>query len=547
VDATLEPEQIEHAVEAIGAEVEQIRALGPSSVELERARVNVLAHEVHEKEAVQGQARKLGYYEMLGGGLEAEQEYLDRVRAATTEDLRRVAVEYLRPERATLVALVPEAARDDLAPETLTAALERGVRPAAQLAAEPLTEDIRRYTLPNGLRVIVKRNDAVPLVAMRLAFLGGQLAETEPTQGISSFLAEMLERGTEQRSSAQIAAEVENIAGALGGFSGRNTFGVTAQFLSETLDTGLDLFTDVVLHPGFPAREIEKLREERIAAIRRLEDNLGSKAFELFADALFVDHPYRFRSIGTEESVKRIDRDALLDYWGRFAHPSNGVLSVVGDTDPDRVVQALSLRFAAWTGPESVRLPERTPPAPPAKPVEVSVEKNKQQVHIVMGFPGLALDDPDGAALEVLTQVLSGQGGRLFLELRDRRSLAYSVSAFSIEGLDPGSFGVYIASAPDKLEESLEGLRAELARLLDGPISGEEISRAQAYLIGSHAISLQRYAAHATGLALNELYSLGATHYLEYASRIEAVTEQDLRRVAARVILLDRPVVAVVR
>ena len=178
---------------------------------------------------------------------------------------------------------------------------------------------------------------------------------------------------------------------------------------------------------------------------------------------------------------------------------------------------------------------------------KVSLEKNKSQVHIIVGFPGLSVSDPDLPALEVLTQILSGQGGRLFRELRDRQSLAYGVYAFSIEGLDPGSFGAYIASAPDKLEQSLDGLRSELRKIAAGPISDEELDRARNYLIGTQAVSLQRYGTQAALLSLDELYGLGAAHHLDYASHIESVTLDDLTRVAQRIIRLDTEVVAIVR
>jgi zinc protease len=546
IDAILEPDKIEPTLGAIAEEVHRMRALGPSEVELERARTNLLASEVHEKETMQGQARKLGYWEALGGGLEGEQAYLERVRRATPDDLRRVAREYLDPERLTVMALLREDVRPALDGDTLVAAYRAGDRKSGVLRSETLRNDIRRYVLPNGLRVIVKPSHAVPLVSMRLAFLGGQLAEQPETQGLASFAAEMIERGTEQRSAQQIAAEVEGIAGGLAGFSGRNSFGVTGEFLRVTLDTGLELFTDVLLHPTFPADEIEKLRTERLAALQRREDHLSARAFELFGDELYGTHPYGFRSLGTEESVKRVEREQLEQFWKRWAVPSNGVLSVVGDVEPDEVANALGVYLADWSGPE-VALPERPQVRAPARAREGEIEKQKQQVHIVVGFLGLAIDDADGAALDVLSNVLAGQGGRLFKELRDKRSLAYSVTAFSIEGVDPGSFAVYMASAPEKLDDALEGIHRELARVVEEPVSIEELDRSRGFLIGTQAVSLQRLSSQASFLALDELYGLGATHYLEFPKRIEAVTVEDVQRVARRLILLDAPVVAVVK
>ncbi len=547
VDATLEPENIEAALIAIRDDIERMRVFGPSETELERARVNFLSHEIREKETVQGQARKLGYYETLAPGLEFEQQYLDHIRRATPQDLKRVAEEYLVFERATVGVLLPDGARPEMDDGTLLANFEAAGQPEARWTAEKLDDGIYRYTLANGLRIVVKPNHSVPLVSMRLAFMGGQLAENEETQGVTSFLSEMLEKGTEQRSSAQIAAEVEGMAGSIEGFSGRNTFGLTAEFLSESIDAGIELFADVFLHPAFDPDEIDKLRAETLAALKRREDQLAQKAFELFAQGLFEGHPYRFTTIGTDASVQAFDSDLLREIWSRYARPSNAVLSVVGDVDADAVVEAIALRLVDWSGPEQVNLPERNAPPAPEEPREVTIEKGKQQVHIVMGFPGIALGDPDQPALDVLTQVLSGQGGRLFMELRDKRSLAYSVTAFSIEGVDPGSFGVYIASSPDKLQESLSGLREQLQRVLDEPFLPEEIERAKAYLIGSHAISLQRYGAQASLLSLDELYGLGASYYLGYPSRIEAVGADDLRRVAKRIIQLDTPLVAIVK
>jgi zinc protease len=151
------------------------------------------------------------------------------------------------------------------------------------------------------------------------------------------------------------------------------------------------------------------------------------------------------------------------------------------------------------------------------------------------------------AALNVLTQVLSGQGGRLFLELRDRQSLAYQVQASSVEGLDPGLFFVYIASAPEKEQQAREGIRSELEKLLAGGISEDELKRARTYLVGTNAISLQRFGTEATLLSLDELYGLGATFHLGYAERVDRVTRDDVMRVARRIIDLDRAVYAVVR
>jgi zinc protease len=548
IDVQLEPDKIRETVFAISREVAQLRELGPSEAELERARTNLLASEVHERETMQGQARKIGSYETIGGGIERERAYLETVRRATVDDVQRMAQTYLDPEGASVVAVLEKGASEAVSEAGLLDALRSGAAAREEeFAGREIHPGIFSYRLGNGLRVIVKPVHSIPLVSMRLSMLGGQLAETSEAEGLSSFLAEMLERGTEQRSAAQLATEIEDIAGGLAGFAGRNSFGVHASFLKETLDTGLDLVADVMLHPAFDADEISKLRVEREAAIRRREDNLSSKAFELLHKGLYADHPYSFQTLGTQASLARFDREMLRGYWDTYAHPSNAVLGIVGDVDPDGIVEAIASHLGDWTGPGQVSLPERAALPTLDGIEEVSVTKDRNQVHVVLGFPGLRIDDPDGPALDVLTQVLSGQGGRLFLELRDKQSLAYSVTAFSIEALDPGLFGVYIASAPEKLEQARAGLRRQLEILLEGSISESELDRARNYLIGSHAVSLQRFGGQASLLSLDELYGLGATHHLDYAKRIEAVGLDDVMRVARRIIDFEHAVYATVK
>jgi len=546
IDAALEPAKLGASVNAIAQEVHRLRDLGASEAELERARINLLASKIHERETMEGQANNLGYYEAIGGGIEHEHAYLEAVRRATTGDLLRVARKYLMPERARVVAVLEKGAEAPTDAALLQALNDGSGTGRTQLAGNEIHPGIWQYQLPNGLRVIVKPVRSIPLVSLHLAMRGGQLAESTDRQGLSTFLAEMLERGTTQRSAAQFAAEVEDIAGSLSGFAGRNSFGLQAQFLKESLDTGLELMADVILRPALDAGEIEKVREEHLAAIKRREDSLSSKALELLQKGLYDAHPYAFLTLGTEASVAAIDRDALRGYLDAYAHPSNAVLSVVGDVEPESVVEALGAHLGEWSGPPAIEFPSHTVPLL-HRVQELSLAKQRSQVHVMLGFPGLRVDDPDVPALHVLTQVLSGQGGRLFLELRDRQSLAYQVQASSLEGLDPGMFMVYIASALEKEQQARDGVRSELVKLLDGGVSEEELVRARSYLVGSYSVSLQRLGTQASLLSLDELYGLGARRSVDYPQRIAAVTKADVERVARRVIDLKIPITAMVK
>jgi zinc protease len=221
-------------------------------------------------------------------------------------------------------------------------------------------------------------------------------------------------------------------------------------------------------------------------------------------------------------------------------------LAVVGDVDPDDVAARLSARLAELDPEpfEEAAVPDEEPPREVRR---AELDKERAQAHLVIGFRGVSVRDPDRYALEVISQILAGQGGRLFLELRDRRSLAYSVSAVNVEGVAPGSFAVYIATAPEKLDEARRGLLDELRGLLDAAPGEAELERARRHLAGSFAIEQQRNAAHAARIAHDALYGLGPDASYAYADRISAVTRDDVLRVARRIIHLDAYTEAVIR
>ena len=216
----------------------------------------------------------------------------------------------------------------------------------------------------------------------------------------------------------------------------------------------------------------------------------------------------------------------------------NLVIAVAGDVDPDEAAARVSSRLA------DLDATDFEPPAPTEEdaPREIRravLRKQRAQSHLVIGFRGLSVRDDDRFALELVTQILSGQAGRLFLELRDRRSLAYTVTASNIEGVAPGTFTVYIATAPEKKEEAQARLLEQLDELVQTAPAADELERAQRFLVGSFAIDRQRNAVHAAHTALDVLYGLGPDSADRYAEEILRVTPEDLLRVARRVIRLD--------
>ncbi len=563
VTASMEPGRTVEVYQTIVAELAAVRQGPASAEELVRARVNLEADFVFRSETVQGQARELGYALTVHDDPDYDDEYIRRINAVSVSDLTGLAGRYLRPDNMTVVSLMPEDAAADgrldhekaLALSAPLAADPAGTKGAATVVAatavaaagpaagpepgRPADTEPDLIRLPNGVRLIIQEHHEVPVFSVRIAMLGGLLAETRTDNGISNFAAEMLTRGTELHDRRQFAAAVESLGGGIDGFSGRNSLGLAGSFLSSRFAEGMALFLEALLHPAFDADEVEKARRELLLAIRHREDSSSRVAFDLAFETVFPTHPYGMTTLGEEQSVAGLTADRLRGFFEERLDPSNMVVTVVGDVDTDRTAELLAGALGRLEVKAGEFVAAETDPAP-ASVRSARHSSDREQAHIVLAWPSVAVDHPDRHALSVLDTVLSGQSGRLFSELRDKRSLAYSVGAFFTQGLSPGLFGAYMATDPSQTGAALEGLLAEFDRVIDHEVEGAELERAKRYLIGSHEIALQSNSAIAEEMIFNELYGLGYLAGRDYARDIEAVTAADLKRVAGRYLALER-------
>ena len=561
VGMTLPREKVRPALTESLRTLAQLATAPPTEEELATIKALVESEAVYARETVQGLARKLGHYETTLGGYEAEEKYHARVAALTPDAVLQVARRYLDFDTAVVTGLLPggtqltdadvNAALDEARrePGVTTPARRAQTVPAAAMprlrGTGPEAGKVLLETLPNGGRLILREERATPLVAMRAAFVGGLRFETEETNGLTTMLSRMLTRGTTSLGAEEIQHVMDACAGSIGGAGGRNSVSLRAEALSRHLDRALSLFADCLLDPGFPEEELERERNLQLQEIAAREDRPSSLAFDAFSRALFQHHPYRMPQIGERATVERLAAEQLRAHHRRFLDPSRMVLAIIGDVNGPEVVERVRTLFGA-AGEATGPLPEVPREAPPTELRRVHRTLARAQAHVVLGFQGLTLFDPDRHALEVLSTVLSGMGGRLFTELRDKRSMAYSVTSMAVEGLDPGYFAVYIGTSPDKREAAEAGMEVELRRVLDEPITPAELDRARAHLVGTHEIGLQRNGARAALFALDSVYGLGLDNFEHYDEHIQAVTAEDVLRVARRIIQLDRAVVAVV-
>ena len=519
-----------------------------STEELDKARIAAETGFVRQLETAQGRARSIGWHATVAGDPQFGHVYLDRIRAVRRHDVAAVMRRYLRPENASVAAILPK--------RTAASATKRFARQAEQrvrrsLAKAPVVAAPveKRVALPNGMVVLVRRDASVPVVAMRAVWKGGQRVEDAKTAGASTLLARMLTRGCGKLDASAVADRIDRLGGSLGGVTGRNSFGVSAEWLARTWKPGLDLVADCILDPRFPQAELVRERRLLLDDQTAQADSPTQVAFRVFSEALYGDHPYARDALGTPDAVSDLSRSALAAFYADRYPVSGLTLAIVGDVEIDEVIAAVQARFGA--------LPKAKAAALAVKPLvldgrssterEVYRYLDRQQAHLVVGFPGATVDAKDRFALELLVAILGGQSGRLFGELREKQALVYRVSAHSIEGIDPGFVAVYLSCAPDKLPAAIAGVRSELARVRTGGVTADEVERARNYLIGSHQIAMQRRAAVANAMAYHEAYGLGWQSWAGYDDAIRAVTPADIAAAAQTYLRADRAITATVQ
>jgi zinc protease len=550
------------ALEALEASVRVLRAMIHAPAEdKEVATVIALieAEAVYQRETVQGLARKLGYYEAVAGGLEQEARYYEAVAQVTPDSLREVARRHLRFDRAVVTGLLPRGAPLD----------EAGVRGILERAQREIPVPLpprRRADLPrldvlgsprprrpelvverlgSGATVVVREERSVPLFAMRAVFPGGLRYERPEENGRLTLASRTLTRGTKRLDAEELSHLIDALAGSLGASAGLNSTSVRGEFLSKHFAAAAELFADVIRDPAFPETEVARERSQLLLDIASRDDRPSMAAMELFSKTLYRRHPYRLSALGEQSTVEALSAADLRAYHARFMRNDALTLVVVGDVDAGEVLAFARRRFG-----ESGEPPQPSPDVPQEEawtgPRTARRTLQKAQSHLVLGFLGARLSDPWRRALEVLQNILGGQSGRLFLELRDRRSMAYSVAALLKEGVDPGSFAIYMGTSPEKIDPAIEAVRQQLQRVRDERVPDVELDRAKEHLIGTHAVGLQRNSARAGLIALDTCYGLGPEASNRYPEEIAAVTAEEVRDAAQRVIDFEREALVVV-
>lgn len=396
----------------------------------------------------------------------------------------------------------------------------------------------QKYTLSNGITLIVKENHHAPSVVVRSHLHGGSNLDGPDQAGLASFTTSVMRRGTAKRTFAEINETIESVAASIYVNSGRHLTGFGGKSLAEDFDLLVEMMTDILLTPTFPLEEVEKVRGQIITSLKEAEDSPRSMAGHYFREMLYgINHPYGRPASGTVGSVGHLSRAELINFYQQTLHPHAGAVVVVGDINSEAVYQTLETSLGQWQPghpPPDTTLPEPQSLAAPVR--HVHPMPNKSQADLILGNMGPKRQADDFYAAEVGDTILGqlGLGGRIGLNVRDKEGMAYYARTSLGGNLGPSPWTVYAGVNPADIDKAVDLILAEVRRFRDEPVIDQELADAKAYLTGTLPLQLETNEGIASLLLEAHLYELGDDFIARYPDLINAVTQEEIQATAQK-------------
>jgi len=405
-----------------------------------------------------------------------------------------------------------------------------------------------RWVTKSGMVVLFIERHSLPIVHLQLLVKAGSVFDPTGQEGTANMVADLLDEGTPTRTSQQLAEAVDFLGASLSASAGEEFTAVSLSVLKKDAAAGMELFSDALLHPTFPEKEIERVRQQILGGLVAEEDEPEAVADKAWQELVYGTHPYHHPVEGYPASLPAITRKQLVEFHQRYYQPRQAILAVVGDLKRAEVERLIAHYLGEWkNAPGDAPPPVIESPTPPQPQVKL-IDKELTQATILMGHLGVARSNPDYYAISVMNYILGGGGfsSRLLKQIRDNQGLVYGArSAFS-PMKSGGSFEISLqtknATANQAIDETLKLVRQFQAE----GATQQELDEAKAYLIGSFPLRLDTDAKLVGLLPILEFYNLGLDYFDTYPDKIRAVTLDDIKRTATTYLHPDRMVLVVV-
>ncbi len=523
IHALVLPDKLEDVRRLALLEVRKLAEEVITPSELERIKNQVVASYYRNRETHASLAHDYVTNEVYAGDYGFSETYVERVKRVTPEDIRRAAAAYLREGVMSEVRVYPKGAAGP-------AAAEKG-----RAAAKP---ELKKVVLPNGLTLLLERDASSPDVALQFAMQGGVRYESPETNGVSQLVSALLTKGTSAKSQSDIASLTEGWGGAVQGFSGQNSLGLTMTALSAYRGDALKLLSELIKDPAFAEDEVAKAKALQHQDLLGRADNIFAYVSQSLRRHFFLKHPYGMDPLGTEASIAGLGRRDVQAFYGRSFRPDRAVLVVSGDIDPAETEKLAGELFGSLKSP--------APDDPKLEPEALNEVRSvtdhvrREQAVVAVAFGGVRISDERRYAYEILNAVMNGSAGRLYNRIRGQSGLSYVTGSNLAMGVDAGYFSMYASVQPDRAEETLKMILKEAEDLRKSGITDEELASAKIQLVGDHEHVLESKGSRALELGFSELYGMGTAAFRDYPEKVRAVTRADVQRVIQDFVDPDR-------
>lgn len=538
IQAQLDPENVPRLWEGLVALLANLNMDSFTPAALERAKLNMEDSLFQAKETLSGLASKLGYFQFHEQSVEAEQRYLYLVRHMDAGQINALIAEHIRPDGLAAAVFTPQ-------PEALDAAgmllrmkehwpwTDAGTPDQSNEAPGVAGREIIR--LAPGRTLVLLPDASLPYTALNISWAGGDLLLAPGEQGLAELTARVWTKGTKGRDAVQIQDFLADRAARVVAGASLEQFSLGAHYPSRFSGEILPFILELIQEPSWAPEELARAKKEQAASIVRSEDHPVGLAFRRIFPFLFPDHPYGYQRAGNPDTVNAFTREQVAMFWER-QQGLPWVLSVSGDFHRQEIIHLA----------ESIAKSEPQPLALLSAPVwgrdreAILNLADRNQAHVFAVFPVPGLIHADTPGLKVLREVLAGQSGMLFQDLRDNQGLAYSVSAFLWQDSLAGFLAFYIATSPDKVDEAMAGFHKAVRRLIESPLSDAELDRAKNLLWGDYHRGRQPLMARAHEVSEALSRGLDADYQLHILEQTRQVTLEDLSGLAKTYLQWDR-------
>nr|MBA2404993.1 insulinase family protein [Bdellovibrionales bacterium] len=483
--------------------------------ELTKIKNQYISSKIYERESIESYAFSLGHGFAQSGNIFCEDEFIEKIRQTTVEEVWDGMIELLKnpthftfqvPKETNLVKQEKELLKLQ---QQLTVVASKVKTKTAILKQTISNHDsaVQAIELKPGLKLIYRQNKLTPTFVMHAYLKGGQATETIKTAGQHHLLSRLFTYGYKGMKYEKLKNDLESLSSSLNGFSGKNAYGLTLHGQSKDFDKLAQHFFGTLLTPEVPKKFFDHERKVIVRALDNQKEDPMKQAFKSFYKMVFNQHPYSLDLAGTPLTLKTFTPTGLQRLHQGHLKNSEMVLTYCGDQDLPAVLQLVKEMLKKSPPRKTVKKAKR-----PIKPItgkKVDLEFTREQTQIVIGTPAYGIGCIEDLFLKMVTTHLSGQSSDLFVEVRDRQGLCYSVSPVHVSALEAGCWGIYIGSGHDKTEQAIEAIMKIINGIRDNGLTRAEFDRIKTMMDGQNLLGIQTNEDYAQFYSIPLLHNLG--------------------------------------